>query len=31
MTWRSMADLQPSFDGFVDGLKQRAVASRRRR
>ena len=24
MMWRSMPDLQPSFDRFVNGIKQRA-------
>jgi uncharacterized protein YndB with AHSA1/START domain len=27
MMWRSMPDLQPSFDTFVTGLKQRAEAA----
>ncbi len=27
MMWRSMPDLQPSFDTFVNGLKQRAESA----
>jgi len=27
MIWRSMPDLQPSFDKFADGLKRRAESS----